>query len=95
MPYYDSALQRVKYKSRPVLLLKAEKGIGESDFSILPISSISHKENIDEIFDIEITADIRNHLRITSFARTIPRTYKIISISCISIFITFFYLFDR
>lgn len=58
MPYYDSASQRVKYKGRPILLLKAEKGIGESDFSILPISSISHKENIDEIFDIEVTAEM-------------------------------------
>lgn len=72
MPYYDSASQRIKYKGRPVLLLKAEKGIGESDFSILPISSISHKENIDEIFDIEVTAEMYPLLKLnvgTSFER--------------------------
>ena len=74
MPYYDSASQRIKYKGRPVLLLKAEKGIGESDFSILPISSISHKENIDEIFDIEVTAEM--YPLLTCREQEIPHLYR-------------------
>lgn len=47
MPYYDSASQRVKYKGRPILLLKAEKGIGESDFSILPHIDIDLLERLN------------------------------------------------
>lgn len=57
MPYYDKASGTIKHKGRPILLLKAEKGCGECDFNILPVSSISHKENIDEIFDIKINSE--------------------------------------
>lgn len=43
------------FKARPVLILKAEKELGTSDFTVLPISSVSFKKNIDQEFDIEVT----------------------------------------
>ena len=53
MPYYDVSTSSIKYKARPVLILKAENESGFSDFTVLPISSISNKKNIDPKFDVD------------------------------------------
>ena len=55
MPYYDNKTNSVKFKSRPILVLKEEKELGMSDFTVLPISSVSFKKNINQKFDIEVT----------------------------------------
>lgn len=54
MPYYDNKTNSIRFKARPVLILKAEKELGTSDFTVLPISSVSFKKNIDQEFDIEV-----------------------------------------
>lgn len=55
MPYYDNKTSSIKFKSRPVLILKAENRTGISDFTVLPISSVSFKKNINQKFDVEVT----------------------------------------
>lgn len=54
MPYYDNKTNSLRFKARPVLILKAEKELGMSDFTVLPISSVSFKNNIDQEFDIDV-----------------------------------------
>ena len=54
-PFYDIKLKKNLYKQRPVLI------IGEAinnDYTILPVSTITKKENIDIYYDIAI--DILN-----------------------------------
>ncbi|MGI1836867.1 hypothetical protein ACRPK2_05880 [Lactococcus garvieae] len=54
MPYYDNKERKIKFKARPILILKCEKEFGMSDVTAVPISSISIKRNLDDSFDIEI-----------------------------------------
>lgn len=65
MPYYDNRTNSIKFKARPVLILKAEKESGLSDFTVLPISSISFKNNIDQKFDVEVTKEMYPLLQLT------------------------------
>lgn len=65
MPYYDRKTGSIKFKARPVLILKAEKESGFSDFTVLPISSISFKNNIDQKFDVEVTKEMYPLLQLT------------------------------
>ena len=65
MPYYDRKTGSIKFKARPVLILKAEKESGFSDFTVLPISSISFKNNIDQKFDVEVTKGMYPLLQLT------------------------------
>lgn len=65
MPYYDSSTGSIQFKARPVLILKAEKESGFSDFTVLPISSISFKNNIDQNFDVEVTKEMYPLLQLT------------------------------
>lgn len=55
MPYYDNKTNSIRFKARPILILKAEKELGSSDFTVLPISSVSFKKNVNREFDIEVT----------------------------------------
>lgn len=55
MPYYDNKARTIKFKARPVLILKAERDSGNSDFTVLPISSVSFQQNINKSFDLEVT----------------------------------------
>lgn len=52
--YYDARSQRLKFKQRPVLIIGVEKEHGPCDLTVLPVSSISKKENIIPCFDVEI-----------------------------------------
>ena len=65
MPYYDVRTRSIKYKARPVLILKAENESGFSDFTVLPISSISNKKNINSKFDVEVTKSMYPLLKLT------------------------------
>ena len=65
MPYYDVSTSSIKFKARPVLILKAENESGFSDFTVLPISSISSKKNIDPKFDVEVTKNMYPLLKLT------------------------------
>ena len=73
LPYYDIVTDGIKYKARPVLLIKAEKQEGACDFTVLPLSSISVKMNINSEYDIPIEKNVYpllNLTRDTSYIRT-------------------------
>lgn len=53
-PYFDIHSKKKKYKSRPVLIIGAEKKKFECDLTMLPISSVSKKEHLNSNFDINI-----------------------------------------
>lgn len=49
--YYDSENKKNSFKKRPALIVSGPRN---NDYTVLPISSISKKENIDEKYDIKI-----------------------------------------
>ena len=67
-PWYNSASKRREFKSRPCLILKEMSG----DYAVLPVSSISHQENIDANYDVFVTTDRYPKLNLTrnSYIRT-------------------------
>lgn len=72
-PYYDNQKGKNAFKRRPVLVIgKAD----DTDFVTLPISKVSHRENIDIEYDISIQiADYPlMNLHTDSFVRTHKQT---------------------
>jgi len=50
-PFYDFKSHKMKNKSRPALVLaKADN----EDYVVIPISKVSHSENIDSYYDVKI-----------------------------------------
>lgn len=54
MHYYDIKTQSVRFKVRPILIIAIERNYFHTDLTVLPISSVSNKKNIDYKFDISI-----------------------------------------
>lgn len=71
-PYYDLRCKRMKLKSRPALILKELNG----DYVILPISRITHRENVDKEYDIFVTTANYSLLKLNndSYIRTNKQT---------------------
>lgn len=72
-PFFDQNIGRMAYKARPALVLaNADSG----DFVILPVSSISHKNNIDPVYDVEIDPELYPNLNLkkVSYVRTHKQT---------------------
>lgn len=59
--YYDTATQSTRRKSRPVLIVG---GPHNNDYTILPISTISKRENVDPKYDILISPSARTVLNL-------------------------------
>ena len=72
-PYYDSQKRAMSMKSRPALVLaKADA----DDYIVLPVSTITHKENIDPYYDIEVDPALYPKLNFqkVSYIRTHKQT---------------------
>jgi hypothetical protein len=70
-PYYDRQNHRNDFKRRPVLVIgKAD----DTDFVTLPISRVSHRENIDIEYDISI--QIADYPLMNLHADSFVRTHK-------------------
>lgn len=70
-PFYDIKLKKNLYKQRPVLI------IGEvinNDYTILPVSTITKKENIDIYYDIAIDPEKYPKLNLDKYSYI--RTHK-------------------
>ena len=70
-PFYDIKLKKNLYKQRPVLI------IGEAinnDYTILPVSTITKKENIDIYYDIAIDPEKYPKLNLDKYSYI--RTHK-------------------
>lgn len=72
-PFYNQLSGKMSFKKRPVLILaKADQG----DYVVLPISSVSKKQNIHPIYDIQIDPALYPKLNLTkvSYVRTHKQT---------------------
>lgn len=67
--FYDSRLQAMSKKTRPVLIVG---GPHESDYIVLPISTITHRANLNAYYDILIPPQDRAALNLPKecFIRT-------------------------
>ncbi|MBP3617007.1 MAG: type II toxin-antitoxin system PemK/MazF family toxin [Lachnospiraceae bacterium] len=50
-PYYDSKTQKNSFKKRPVLIIGGPRN---NDYTVLPISTVTKKANLDAEYDLEI-----------------------------------------
>ena len=50
-PYYNSKTGKRDFKKRPVLVISGPRN---NDYTVLPISSVSIKNNLDPEYDVEI-----------------------------------------
>ncbi len=73
IPYYDSAKKANSYKKRPVLIIGEMRN---NDYTVLPISTVSKKENLDIDYDIEVDPAKFPLLNLnkTSYVRTHKQT---------------------
>lgn len=71
-PYFNSTNQQIEFKSRPVLIINCEKEHGPCDLTVLPISTIPRRKNINSTYDIFIDISIYNKLSLkrNCFCRT-------------------------
>ena len=72
-PYYEAKTNSNKFKSRPALVIaKADM----EDYVVLPVSTISHKDKIHPVYDIEINPEIypKTNLKKISYIRTHKQT---------------------
>lgn len=55
MSYYDRKSKSTKFKKRPSLFISEQRN---NDYTVLPISTISIKANIDQEYDIPINKSV-------------------------------------
>lgn len=67
--YYDNIAHRMAFKKRPVLIIGQAD---ESDYVVLPISRVTHREHIDQKYDFELQVSSypKLSLKATSYIRT-------------------------
>lgn len=72
-PYFDRMTNKMSYKNRPVLIISDKKN---NDYTILPISKVSIKKNIDLEFDVQIIPENypKLNLKNISYVRTHKQT---------------------
>lgn len=72
-PYFDQKTLKNMFKKRPVLIISNEKN---NDYTILPVSTITNKLNIDKKYDVEIVPDEYPNLKLNklSYIRTHKQT---------------------
>lgn len=72
-PFYDVRSHQMRTKSRPALVLAQSD---DEDYVVIPISKISHSENIDVEYDIKIDPHVypKTNLTQISYARTHKQT---------------------
>lgn len=72
--FYNSKTNRMETKKRPALVIAQADC---QDYVILPVSTISRKQNIDSIYDIEIDPLIfpKSNLKQISYVRTHKQQY--------------------
>ncbi|MDY3744419.1 MAG: type II toxin-antitoxin system PemK/MazF family toxin [Dialister sp.] len=69
MEYYNTKEHRLAWKSRPILIIGEPRN---NDYTVLPVSTISRKENLDAEFDVEIDPAVYSALGLNkvSYVRT-------------------------
>lgn len=71
VPYYDSRAHRMKFKRRPILVIaKADV----NDYVAIPVSRITAKHNLNQVYDIPIDPSVYPNAGLTSISYV--RTHK-------------------
>lgn len=72
-PFYDSAKGVNSFKRRPVLIIGGPRN---NDYTVLPVSTITHKEHIDPEYDVHVEPNDYPKLNLnkTSYIRTHKQT---------------------
>ena len=83
-PYYDSSSRGIKFKKRPALVLNKENASHNTDLTVFPVSSVTHKENLNPKYDIEIKKSVYPNLNLdrdVSYIR-VHKPYTVNSKDC-------------
>ena len=72
-PFYDSATGTNSYKRRPVLIIAGPRN---HDYTVLTVSTIPHKENMDPDYDVKVKPEDypKLNLKKVSYIRTHKQT---------------------
>ena len=72
-PFYDNRLGMNSFKKRPVLIIGGPRN---NDYTILPVSTVSNRRNLDPDYDVEIDPARYPllHLNKLSYSRTHKQT---------------------
>lgn len=72
-PFYDVQTGQNSYKRRPVLIISGPRN---NDYTVLPVSTVTNKQNLDMIYDIEIETGLYPKLNLakTSYVRVHKQT---------------------
>ena len=75
LPYFDIKTRKIKYKGRPVLIIAEPIG-ADTEYTILPVSSISNPMYYNAIYDTELKLEDYPKLSLTkkSYIRSHKQT---------------------
>ena len=86
-PYYDSYSRGIKFKKRPALVISRENDSQNADLTVFPVSSVTHKVNLNPKYDIEIKKSVYPNLNLdrdVSYIR-VHKPHTVNSKECIDI----------
>lgn len=72
-PFYDAEKKQNAFKKRPILVISGPRN---NDYTVLPVSTVSKKENLDKEYDIKIKPEDypELHLKKACYIRTHKQT---------------------
>ena len=72
-PFYDSKKGMNSFKRRPVLIINGPRN---NDYTVLPVSTVTHTEHIDSEYDVRVEPDKYPKLNLNriSYIRTHKQT---------------------
>lgn len=62
-PYYDILSQTTKFKVRPALVISGPRN---NDYTVLPISRVTNRKNLDKDYDVEVDIIMYPSLNLTA-----------------------------
>lgn len=86
-PYYDSRSRSMSFKKRPALVLRRENDSINADLTVLPVSSVTHRENLSVDYDVEVRKDLFPDLNLNrdvSYIR-VHKPYTVNSSECVEV----------
>lgn len=77
--FFDPRVGKYKFKKRPILIIGAEKTTLPCDLTVLPISKVSVKSNLNSDYDIKLTKQEHGNLDLL-YDPSYVRTHKVTTI---------------
>lgn len=73
LPYFDKRERKIKYKSRPILIIAEPIGI-DTEYTVLPVSTISNQAFYNPLYDTELLP--RNFPNLSISRKSFVRSHK-------------------